>query len=197
MGAVGKPRSRRRVVNPQHARNFLQPSHAFWPTSRNGATLASWCFQPSGLQKTDTTPMPMIAVVDDDQNILTSVSMTLEAEGYGTVTYADGCSALDGLQSDPPDLAILDIKMPRMDGMETLRRLREKSDLPVIFLTSKAEEIDELFAPKMGADDFVRKPFSRSLLLERIKAVLRRHEFIPKEPGGNQGAGARAPPNGP
>jgi two-component system, OmpR family, response regulator ChvI len=77
---------------------------------------------------------------------------------------------------------MLDIKMPRMDGMETLRRLREKSDLPVIFLTSKAEEIDELFALKMGADDFVRKPFSRSLLLERIKAVLRRHEFIPKEP---------------
>jgi two-component system, OmpR family, response regulator ChvI len=130
--------------------------------------------------------MPMIAVVDDDQNILTSVSMTLEAEGYRTATYADGRSALDGLQSDPPDLAILDIKMPRMDGMETLRRLREKSDLPVVFLTSKAEEIDELFALKMGADDFVRKPFSRSLLLERIKAVLRRHEFIPKEPGGTK-----------
>ena len=130
--------------------------------------------------------MPMIAVVDDDQNILTSVSMTLEAEGYGTVMYADGRSALDGFQSDPPDLAILDIKMPRMDGMETLCRLREKSDLPVIFLTSKAEEIDELFALKMGADDFVRKPFSRSLLLERIKAVLRRHEFIPKEPGGTK-----------
>jgi two-component system response regulator ChvI len=128
----------------------------------------------------------MIAVVDDDQNILTSVSMTLEAEGYRTATYADGRSALDGLQSDPPDLAILDIKMPRMDGMETLRRLREKSDLPVVFLTSKAEEIDELFALKMGADDFVRKPFSRSLLLERIKAVLRRHEFIPKEPGGTK-----------
>src|ERR1700724_3020462 len=83
-------------------------------------------------------------------------------------------------------LAILDIKMPRMDGMETLRRLREKSDLPVIFLTSKAEEIDELFALRMGADDFVRKPFSRSLLLERIKSVLRRHEFIPKEPGGTK-----------
>jgi two-component system response regulator ChvI len=130
--------------------------------------------------------MPMIAVVDDDQNILTSVSMTLEAEGYRTATYADGRSALDGLQSDPPDLAILDIKMPRMDGMETLRRLREKSDLPAVFLTSKAEEIDELFALKMGADDFVRKPFSRSLLLERIKAVLRRHEFIPKEPGGTK-----------
>jgi two-component system, OmpR family, response regulator ChvI len=83
-------------------------------------------------------------------------------------------------------LAILDIKMPRMDGMETFRRLREKSDLPVIFLTSKAEEIDELFAFKMGADDFVRKPFSRCLLLERVKAVLRRHEFMPTESGGTQ-----------
>jgi len=128
----------------------------------------------------------MIAVVDDDQNILTSVSLTLEAEGYGTVTYADGRSALDGLQSDPPDLAILDIKMPRMDGIETLRRLREKSDLPVIFLTSKAEELDELFALKMGADDFVRKPFSRCLLLERIKAVLRRHQRIPTESAGTK-----------
>ena len=119
--------------------------------------------------------MPTIAVIDDDHNILTSVSMTLEAEGYGTVTYADGHSALHSFQSNLPDLAILDIKMPRMDGLETLRRLRETSNLPVIFLTSKAEEIDELFGLKMGADDFVRKPFSRGLLLERIKAVLRRH----------------------
>src|SRR4249919_1173442 len=128
--------------------------------------------------------MPTIALVDDDCNILTSVSIALEAEGYRIMTFTDGSSALDGFNSVPPDLAILDIKMPRMDGMETLRRLREKADLPVVFLTSKAEEIDELFALKMGADDFVRKPFSRSLLLERIKAVLRRHEFIPKEPGG-------------
>jgi two-component system response regulator ChvI len=129
--------------------------------------------------------MPRIAVVDDDQNILTSLSMTLEAEGYRTVTYGDS-SALDGLQSDPPDLAILDIKMPHMDGIETFRRLREKSTLPVIFLTSKAEEIDELFAFKMGADDFVRKPFSRALLLQRISAVLRRHHFVPKESGGSR-----------
>ena len=149
MGAVGKPVTQTCCKSTTRP-NFLQPSHAFWLPSRNGATLASWCLLPSGLQKTDTTPMPMIAVVDDDQNILTSVSMTLEAEGYGTVTYADGHSALDGLQSDPPDLAILDVKMPRMDGMETLRRLREKFDLPVIFLTSKAEEIDEWFALKMG-----------------------------------------------
>jgi two-component system response regulator ChvI len=118
--------------------------------------------------------MPTIALVDDDRNILTSVSMVLEAEGYRITTYTDGFAALDGFESSPPDLAILDIKMPRMDGMETLRRLREKSDLPVIFLTSKDEEFDELFGLKMGADDFVRKPFSQRLLVERVKAVLRR-----------------------
>ena len=105
--------------------------------------------------------MPTIALVDDDRNILTSVSIALEAEGYRITTYTDGASALDGFKTAPPDLAILDIKMPRMDGMETLRRLRQKSDLPVIFLTSKDEEIDELFGLKMGADDFIRKPFSR------------------------------------
>ena len=100
--------------------------------------------------------------------------MVLEAEGYKIQTYNDGASALDGLADDPPDLAILDIKMPRMDGMELLRRLRQNSELPVIFLTSKDEEIDELFGLKMGADDFIRKPFSQRLLLERVKAVLRR-----------------------
>src|SRR5208283_4754403 len=93
---------------------------------------------------------------------------------YRVQTYTDGASALEGLKSNPPDLAILDIKMPRMDGMELLRRLRQKSDLPVIFLTSKDEEIDELFGLKMGADDFIRKPFSQRLLVERVKAVLRR-----------------------
>jgi two-component system, OmpR family, response regulator ChvI len=118
--------------------------------------------------------MPTIALVDDDRNILTSVSIALEAEGYRINTYTDGASALDGFKTAPPDLAILDIKMPRMDGMETLRRLRQKSDLPVIFLTSKDEEIDELFGLKMGADDFIRKPFSQRLLVERVKAVLRR-----------------------
>ena len=118
--------------------------------------------------------MPTIALVDDDRNILASVSIALEAEGYRITTYTDGSSALDGFNSSPPDLAILDIKMPRMDGMETLRRLREKSDLPVIFLTSKDEEFDEIFGLKMGADDFVRKPFSQRLLAERVKAVLRR-----------------------
>ena len=105
--------------------------------------------------------MPTIALVDDDRNILTSVSIALEAEGYRINTYADGVSALVGFQTAPPDLAILDIKMPRMDGMETLRRLRQKSDLPVIFLTSKEEEMDELFGLKMG-------PMTSSVNLSRI-----------------------------
>ncbi|MGI2036035.1 response regulator transcription factor [Rhizobium panacihumi] len=118
--------------------------------------------------------MQTIALVDDDRNILTSVSIALEAEGYRVETYTDGASALDGLTARPPQLAIFDIKMPRMDGMELLRRLRQRSDLPVIFLTSKDEEIDELFGLKMGADDFITKPFSQRLLVERVKAILRR-----------------------
>lgn len=123
---------------------------------------------------TETNTMQTIALVDDDRNILTSVSIALEAEGYKVETYTDGASALDGLLARPPQLAIFDIKMPRMDGMELLRRLRQKSDLPVIFLTSKDEEIDELFGLKMGADDFITKPFSQRLLVERVKAILRR-----------------------
>ncbi len=118
--------------------------------------------------------MATIALVDDDRNILTSVSIALESEGYRVETYTDGSSALDGLSEQQPDLAILDIKMPRMDGMELLRRLRQKTDLPVIFLTSKDDEIDELFGFKMGADDYIRKPFSQRLLVERVKAILRR-----------------------
>jgi DNA-binding response OmpR family regulator len=125
---------------------------------------------------------PTIALVDDDRNILTS-------EGYRVQTYTDGASALDGLKANPPDLAIFDIKMPRMDGMELLRRLRQKSDLPVIFLTSKDEEIDELFGLKMGADDFIRKPFSQRLLVERVKAVLRRAS--PKEAAAQKESAAR------
>ena len=118
--------------------------------------------------------MPTIALVDDDRNILTSVSIALESEGYKVETYTDGASALEGLMAKRPDLGIFDIKMPRMDGMELLRRLRQKSDLPVIFLTSKDDEIDQLFGLKMGADDFITKPFSQRLLVERVKAVLRR-----------------------
>jgi two-component system, OmpR family, response regulator ChvI len=118
--------------------------------------------------------MPVIALVDDDRNVLTAVSIVLEAEGYQTQSYTDGVAALQGIQDNLPDMAIFDIKMPRMDGMELLRRLRQRTDMPVIFLTSKEDEIDELFGLKMGADDFIRKPFSPRLLVERVKAVLRR-----------------------
>ncbi|HEY1707773.1 MAG TPA: response regulator transcription factor [Rhizomicrobium sp.] len=120
--------------------------------------------------------MATIALVDDDKNILASVSMLLEQEGYHVKTYSDGAAALTALSAAPPDLAILDIKMPRMDGLELLRRLRQAADVPVIFLTSKDEEIDELMGLNAGADDYIRKPFSQRLLLERVKAVLRRGE---------------------
>jgi len=102
--------------------------------------------------------------------------MLLEQEGYHVRSYGDGASALTALTANPPDLAILDIKMPRMDGLELLRRLRQTGDLPVIFLTSKDEEIDELMGLNAGADDYIRKPFSQRLLLERVRAVLRRAE---------------------
>ncbi|HEX9953889.1 MAG TPA: response regulator, partial [Allosphingosinicella sp.] len=114
-----------------------------------------------------------IALVDDDRNILTSVSIALQAEGFATRVYTDGETALKALVDNPPDMAVLDVKMPRMDGMELLRRLREKSELPVIFLTSKDEEIDEALGLAMGADDYIAKPFSQRLLLARIRAILR------------------------
>jgi two-component system, OmpR family, response regulator ChvI len=134
--------------------------------------------------------MQTIALVDDDRNILTSVSIAFESEGYRVLTYTDGVSALDGFKTSQPDIAILDIKMPRMDGMETLRRLRTTSDLPVIFLTSKDDEIDEVFGLKMGAEDFIRKPFSQRILVERVKAVLRRR--TPKDDAPPREAQAKA-----
>jgi two-component system response regulator ChvI len=118
-----------------------------------------------------------IALVDDDRNILTSVSMALEAEGFTVRCYGDGDEALRGLSAKPVDLAVFDIKMPRMDGMELLSRLRQNSDLPVIFLTSKDDEIDEALGLRLGADDYITKPFSQRLLIERIRAVLRRAEL--------------------
>ena len=118
--------------------------------------------------------MSTIALVDDDRNLLTSVSLALESEGFAVRAFTDGVAALTDFSRQPPDLAVLDIKMPRLDGMEMLRRLRLKSDLPVIFLTSKDEEIDEVLGLRMGADDYMRKPFSQRLLVERIRAVLRR-----------------------
>ena len=118
-----------------------------------------------------------IALVDDDRNILTSVSIALQAEGFVTRVYSDGETALKALVDNPPDLAVLDVKMPRMDGMELLRRLREKSALPVIFLTSKDDEIDEALGLAMGADDYIAKPFSQRLLIARIRAIIRRTEM--------------------
>ena len=118
-----------------------------------------------------------IALVDDDRNILTSVSMALEAEGFEVRTYADGDEALRGMTTRPVDLAVLDIKMPRMDGMELLQRLRKNSNIPVIFLTSKDDEVDELLGLRMGADDYIKKPFSQRLLIERIRALLRREHL--------------------
>jgi two-component system response regulator ChvI len=131
-----------------------------------------------------------IALVDDDQNILTSVAISLEAEGFKVDTYTDGSKALEGLASHPVDLAILDIKMPRMDGMELLNRIRRTSQMPVIFLTSKDDELDEMLGLRMGADDYIRKPFSQRLLLERIRALLRRVELGPPPSGGKPGQGS-------
>jgi two-component system response regulator ChvI len=118
-----------------------------------------------------------IALVDDDRNILTSVSIALQAEGFAVRIYTDGESALKALTENPPDLAVLDIKMPRMDGMELLRRLREKSPIPAIFLTSKDDELDEALGLALGADDYITKPFSQRLLIARIRAILRRVEM--------------------
>jgi two-component system response regulator ChvI len=120
--------------------------------------------------------MPTIALVDDDRNILTSVSIMLEGERFSVQTYNDGQSAYDAFGRSLPDLAVLDIKMPRMDGMDLLQRMRQKTNIPVIFLTSKDDEIDEILGLRMGADDYVKKPFSQRLLLERIKTLLRRKE---------------------
>ena len=118
-----------------------------------------------------------VALVDDDRNILTSVSIALQTEGFLTRLYSDGETALKALTDNPPDLAVLDIKMPRMDGLELLRRLRERSRLPVIFLTSKDDELDEALGLAMGADDYIAKPFSQRLLIARIRAILRRTEM--------------------
>jgi two-component system, OmpR family, response regulator ChvI len=128
-----------------------------------------------------------IALVDDDKNILSSVATALEAEGFAVRSYSDGAEALQELTAQPADLAVLDIKMPRMDGMELLARLRKHSAMPIIFLTSKDDEVDEVLGLRMGADDYIRKPFSQRLLTERIRVLLRRGELA-------QGKGAEAEP---
>ncbi len=140
----------------------------------------------------------IIALVDDDRNILTTVSIALQAEGFATRLYYDGTAALKALLENPPDLAVCDIKMPRMDGHELLRRLREKSSLPVIFLTSKDDEADEAMGLAMGADDYIAKPFSQRLLIARIRAILRRSELARRdaasEDAASEGEGAEAAP---
>ena len=144
--------------------------------------------QPANDANLAGTPAPgspghqVIALVDDDRNILTTVSIGLQAEGFGTRVYADGEAALKALLENPPDLAIFDIKMPRMNGLELLQKLREKSGLPVIFLTSKDEEPDEALGLALGADDYITKPFSQRLLVARIRAILRRSELTRTEP---------------
>jgi two-component system response regulator ChvI len=123
----------------------------------------------------------VIALVDDDRNILTSISIALQAEGFITRVYSDGAAALKAFAENPPDLGVFDIKMPRMDGMELLRRVREISPMPVIFLTSKDDELDEALGLAMGADDYISKPFSQRLLIARIRALLRRQELAKGE----------------
>ena len=120
--------------------------------------------------------MAEIVLVDDDANILASVRIALEADGFRVRSYTDGHSALAALEDQPADIGVFDIKMPRMDGLELLKKLRQNSTMPVVFLTSKDDEIDEVFGLKMGADDYITKPFSQRLLIERIRAVLRRSE---------------------
>jgi two-component system response regulator ChvI len=130
-----------------------------------------------------------IALVDDDRNILTSLSIALQSEGFVTRLYSDGESALKALLENPPDLAVCDIKMPRMDGLELLRRLRERSAMPVIFLTSKTDELDEALGLAMGADDYIAKPFSTRLLIARIRALLRRVELSRPQTAADEPAG--------
>ena len=131
----------------------------------------------------------VIALVDDDRNILTSVSIALQAEGFVTRVYSDGAAALKAFSDNPPDLGVFDIKMPRMDGMELLRKVRETSAMPVIFLTSKDDELDEALGLAMGADDYIAKPFSQRLLIARIRAILRRQDLAKA-----QASTAEAPP---
>jgi two-component system, OmpR family, response regulator ChvI len=131
----------------------------------------------------------VIALVDDDRNILTSVSIALQQEGFVTRVYSDPVAALKALNDNPPDLGVFDIKMPNLDGMELLRRVREFSSMPVIFLTSKDDELDEALGLAMGADDYIAKPFSQRLLIARIRAILRRQEL---ERGGAVAASADA-----
>jgi two-component system response regulator ChvI len=134
--------------------------------------------------------MADITLVDDDENIVESVSLALESHGHKVRAFHDGVAGLEGIEAETPDLVILDVKMPRMDGMEVLRRLRQGSEIPVIMLTSKDDEIDEILGFNLGADDYIHKPFSQRLLIERVKAVLRRAgvETIEADKGDGDGS---------
>jgi two-component system response regulator ChvI len=157
-------------------------------------TMSDITTDPAGTAEGPPSARPsavQIALVDDDRNILTTVSIALQAEGFATRLYSDGETALKALLDNPPDLAVFDIKMPKMDGMELLRRLREHSALPVIFLTSKDDESDEEAGLEQGADDYIAKPFSLRLLIARIRAILRRAETAA---GSEPAAGANEPP---
>jgi len=125
--------------------------------------------------------MVKICLIDDDQNILASLSLALKSEKFDVETYSDGIAGLEALKNNNFDIAILDIKMPRLDGLEVLQKLRNSSDIPVIFLTSKDDEIDQLLGLKMGADDYITKPFSQKLLIERVKVILKRTSSSSKE----------------
>ncbi len=127
-----------------------------------------------------------VTLIDDDLNITASVAMVLESEGFSVESYSDGESGLDAVTRKGTDLVVLDIKMPRMDGMEVLKKIREFSDVPVIFLTSKDDEIDQLLGLRMGADDYITKPFSQRLLIERIRVLLRRQDLKKSESPDNQ-----------
>ena len=159
---------------PNKAAGFALPprGHIYWPQHPRDRPERPRD-EVGGLLEVPNT----IALVDDDRNILTSVSMALEAEGFTVRCYSDGTEALKGLSAQPVDIAVLDIKMPRMDGMELLNQLRRQSHIPVIFLTSKDDEVDELLGLRMGADDYIKKPFSQRLLIERIRALIRRGEL--------------------
>ncbi|WP_029086839.1 response regulator transcription factor [Brevundimonas aveniformis] len=136
--------------------------------------------------------MAVITLVDDDENIVESVKLALESHGHTVRAYHDGAAGLEALENEPPDLAVLDVKMPRMDGMEVLRRIRQTSNLPIIMLTSKDEEIDEILGFNLGADDYMTKPFSQRLLLERIKAILRRAGGVDADEPAEGDASAKA-----
>ena len=125
--------------------------------------------------------MVKICLIDDDQNILASLSLALKSEKFEVETYSDGIAGLEALKDNNFDIAILDSKMPRLDGLEVLQKLRNSSDIPVIFLTSKDDEIDQLLGLKMGADDYITKPFSQKLLIERVKVILKRTSSSSKE----------------